>query len=45
MRQRVERHFDIRHVARTYADAYHYLIMGQRHRVSEVSNPVILENE
>ena len=44
MRRRVERHFDISRVAQTYAAAYRFLTMGQRDRVNEASNPVILEN-
>jgi glycosyltransferase involved in cell wall biosynthesis len=44
MRRRVGRHFDISLVAQTYADAYRFLTMGQRDRVNEASNPVILEN-
>lgn len=43
MRNRVERFFDIRQIARTYADAYKRLAAGQRDRVSEVSNPIIRE--
>lgn len=43
MRRRVERHFDINRVAQTYADAYRFLTMGQRDRVNEASDPVILE--
>jgi glycosyltransferase involved in cell wall biosynthesis len=44
MRRRVERHFDISRVAQTYAEAYRFLTIGQRDRVHEASNPVILEN-
>lgn len=44
MRWRVERHFDICRVAQTYAAAYRFLTMGQRDRVNEASNPVVLEN-
>ena len=44
MRRRVERHFDINRVAKTYADAYRFLTVGQRDRVQESSNPVVLEN-
>lgn len=43
MRRRVERHFDISRVAQTYAAAYRFLTMGQRDRVNEASNPVVLE--
>ena len=44
MRRRVERHFDMSRVAQTYADAYRFLTVGQRDRVHEASNPIILEN-
>ena len=44
MRCRAERHFDIRQVAKTYAAAYHFLAEGQRDRVHEASNPVIMVN-
>ena len=44
MRRRVERHFDIRRVAQNYAAAYRFLTMGQRDRVNEASDPVVLEN-
>lgn len=44
MRRRVERHFNICRVAQTYAAAYCFLCMGQRDRVHEASDPVILEN-
>ncbi len=41
MRQRVEEHFDIRAVARTYAAAYECLAAGERGRICQVSNPII----
>lgn len=44
MRRRAEVHFDISRIAETYAAAYRFLTMGQRDRVHEASNPVILEN-
>jgi glycosyltransferase involved in cell wall biosynthesis len=43
MRHRVERHFDIHRVAQTYVSAYRFLASGQRERVNEASNPIILE--
>ena len=42
MRRRTEVYFDIYNVARTYADAYRLLIVGERDRVGEVSNPAII---
>ena len=44
MRYRAERHFNIREVAQTYAAAYHFLANGQRDRVHEASNPIIMVN-
>ncbi len=43
MRRRAEQHFDIRHVAQTYAKAYGLLAAGRRDRVREASNPVVME--
>ncbi len=41
MRQRIEDHFDIRHVAATYAEAYRLLATGNRDRLAEIGNPLI----
>jgi glycosyltransferase involved in cell wall biosynthesis len=41
MQRRASEYFDIRRVARTYADAYRFLASGVRDRVSELSNPVV----
>jgi len=41
MRRRVERYFDMRHVAATYVSAYRFLATEQRDRVHEASNPVV----
>ncbi|OQX12630.1 MAG: hypothetical protein BWK76_17355 [Desulfobulbaceae bacterium A2] len=41
MRRRVERYFDMRHVAATYVSAYRFLATAQRERVYEASNPVV----
>lgn len=41
MRRRVEVHFDIRRVARTYAQAYEALASGERDRIGGFSNPVV----
>lgn len=45
MRRRVELHFNISHVARTYSQAYGLLAAGQREKVAEVSNPVVEARE
>lgn len=42
MRRRVEQHFDIMQVAQTYSKAYGFLAARERDRISEVANPVIL---
>lgn len=41
LRRRVERYFDMRHVAATYVSAYRFLATAQRDRVHEASNPVV----
>lgn len=41
MRRRVETHFDIQRVARTYALAYAALAKGERNQVRGFSNPVV----
>jgi len=43
MRRRVVRHFNIHQVAQTYGTAYRFFALGQRERVHEASNPVILD--
>lgn len=43
MRIRVETSFDILRVADTYISAYTLLARGERHRMNEVSNPVVIE--
>ncbi|MFO1356328.1 MAG: glycosyltransferase family 4 protein [Gammaproteobacteria bacterium] len=43
MHQRIVDHFDIRHVAQTYASAYTLLAAGRRDAVSTVGDPVITE--
>jgi glycosyltransferase involved in cell wall biosynthesis len=44
MRQRVEENFNIVHVANTYIRAYSLLAAHSRDGISEVGNPVVLEN-
>ena len=44
MRQRIEEHFDIAPVARTYTEAYAFLAAGEREQVYKASNPVIQED-
>lgn len=41
MRRRAEVHFDIRRVARTYAQAYEVLASGERDRIGGFANPVV----
>ncbi len=43
MRDRVKDNFDIYHVADTYISAYKSLHLGQRDKVGNFSNPVIME--
>lgn len=43
MRRRVVQHFDIYRVAQTYSSAYRFLAAGQRERVKEASNPIIMD--
>lgn len=43
MRRRAEQHFDIRRIAQTYVKAYGLLAAGQRDRIREASNPVVME--
>lgn len=41
MHRRIVKHFDIRHVAGTYAAAYELLAAGRRNEISAVGDPVI----
>ncbi|OQX12629.1 MAG: hypothetical protein BWK76_17350 [Desulfobulbaceae bacterium A2] len=43
LRRRVKQFFAMRHVAATYASAYRLLAKGQRDRISETSNSVVLD--
>ncbi|OQX12880.1 MAG: hypothetical protein BWK76_17015 [Desulfobulbaceae bacterium A2] len=43
LRRRVEQFFVMQHIAATYAAAYRFLATGQRDRISEASNSVVLD--
>lgn len=41
MRARILQHFDMRRVARTYAEAYQLLAAHRRHEITGIGNPII----
>ncbi len=43
MRRRVEQHFDIYRIAQTYSSVYRILAAGQRERVKESSNSIVMD--